>query len=322
MNLIRRTLLLAGAVCACASAQISQENSIRVAEYYRLADRVQDRVWNLWSYAPKGLVLVTSDTEYLTHYAHPPAGFRPAGNGFVARPRTLDPSLQATFPVFDGEPVVVIGESKGNPTAWLFTALHEHFHQLQDSQPRYFAGVEALGLSRGDKSGQWMLNYPFPYERKDVQIAFKELRDALVRAMNAASGATLKAAVAEYAETRRRFLAQVSADDAKYFEFQLWQEGIARYTEILAAEEAAKYQPTAKFAALPGYTPVGAYSVAARQNTLDELAKLDLGKDRRNVVYAVGATEGLLLDRLASGWKTVYFSKPFSMGPYFAELKN
>jgi len=40
--------------------------------------------------------------------------------------------------------------------------MHEHFHQLQNGQPRYFQAVQDLGLSHGDNTGMWMLNYPFP----------------------------------------------------------------------------------------------------------------------------------------------------------------
>ena len=54
-------------------------------------------------------------------------------------------------------------------TPWIIMLLHEHFHQLQDSQPNFYADVSALNLSGADKSGMWMLNYPFPYDRKEVQ---------------------------------------------------------------------------------------------------------------------------------------------------------
>jgi hypothetical protein len=321
MHSLLKTFLLATLASLCASAQIAPDEATKVNEFYRLADRIQDRVWIGWSGAPKGLVLVTPQTEYITHYSHPPNDFHSVGGGFLARPRTFDPGLQATFPAFGPEPVIVIGEPKANAvTPWVFTAMHEHFHQLQDSQHGYYEGVEALGLSKGDKTGMWMLNYPFPYKRADLQPAFRELRDALLRALNGPSGAPLKSLVSQYAETRRRFLAQVSADEAKYFEFETWQEGIARYTEIQAAEEAAKYQPSSKFAALPGYTPFSAYAGKARQNTLDELRGLELADAQRLVVYSVGAGEGLLLDRLASSWKTVYFDRPFSLSSFFTEF--
>jgi len=35
----------------------------------------------------------------------------------------------------------------------------------------------------------------------------------------------------------------------------LWQEGIARYTEVKVAEAAAKYQPIAEYSALPILKP-------------------------------------------------------------------
>ena len=39
-------------------------------------------------------------------------------------------------------------------------------------------------------------------------------------------------AVKLYAEARTAFAASVDAQDWKYFDFQLWQEGVARWTEI------------------------------------------------------------------------------------------
>src|SRR5205823_11170202 len=47
--------------------------------------------------------------------------------------------------------------------------LHEHFHQLQDSQPNSYAETEALNLSHGDQTGMWMLNYAFPYDSPEVK---------------------------------------------------------------------------------------------------------------------------------------------------------
>jgi hypothetical protein len=58
--------------------------------------------------------------------------------------------------------------------------MHEHFHQLQDSQPGLFQKIDELGLSHGDSSGMWMLNYPFPYEMPVVADNFAKLRDLLL----------------------------------------------------------------------------------------------------------------------------------------------
>ena len=60
-------------------------------------------------------------------------------------------------------------------TPWVVTMLHEHFHQLQDSQPNVFQDVMALDLAGGDQTGMWMLNYPFPYKDEKINVEFEQL---------------------------------------------------------------------------------------------------------------------------------------------------
>src|SRR5205814_5944274 len=134
-----------------------------------------------WSRTPAPLLLVTSDTEFLMHRAEPPEGFKKVGDDLYARPRQFPTNLLATFPAFGPPSVIVIGEPANTTaktsTPWLITLMHEHFHQLQYGQPTYFKQLDALGLSRGDTSGMWALNYPFPYDNPKVALAFAKLRD-------------------------------------------------------------------------------------------------------------------------------------------------
>lgn len=84
------------------------------------------------------------------------------------RKRMYPIAMQATFPGVNGVNTIVIGHAEltadKTSTRWVLTVLHEHFHQLVYSQPGYYADVEKLGLAHGDKTGMWMLNYPFPYD--------------------------------------------------------------------------------------------------------------------------------------------------------------
>jgi hypothetical protein len=266
-------------------------------------------------------VLITADTEFLTHRPSPPKEFKKVGEDLYARPRQFPGNFQATFPAFGPPSVIVIGEpastSSKTSTPWLFTVMHEHFHQLQSAQPRYDEAVNALGLSRGDKTGMWMLNYPFPYEKKEIDQAFNQLRDLLLRTVNEPDQATFGRLAKQYLEQRKKFFAQLSADDHRYLGFQLWQEGIARYTEIKTAEAAAKYQPTPEFAALADFQSFADRAAKARADTLDELKHADLAAWKRVVVYSFGAAEGLLLDRINPKWKDEYFSHMLSTDSYF-----
>ena len=174
------------------------------------------------------------------------------------------------------------------------------------------AAVEALGLSRGDTTGMWVLNYPFPYDKPEVVEGFSLLRDRLLAALNVREEQQFKKAAADYVRERKKVFALLSSDDHKYLSFQLWQEGIARYTEIKAAEEAANYRPTAEFTSLADYLPFADYARQAPAETLKELKTADIARMKRTFVYAFGAGEGLLLDRMNPGWKRTYFEHPLS----------
>jgi hypothetical protein len=320
-------LLLLGTMAFCQnpaaqfSPNISPDDAIRIREFYRLAAQIQDRIWPDWDKVPAPLILVTEDAEFLTHDPSPPKEFAKIGDDLYARPRKFAVDFLATFPAFGPPSVIVVGEPKNTEsktsTPWLIAVMHEHFHQLQYSQAGYDKGVEGLGLSRGDQTGMWMLNYPFPYEKPEIVESFSHLRDLLLAAVTEKDDIAFAKLAEQYVGERKKFLAQLSPDDHKYFSFQLWQEGIARYTQIMAAEAAASYRPTAEFAALPDYEPFADDAARARKETLDELKHADLAKLKRLVFYSFGATEGLLLDRLNPKWRNEYFQRMFSTDSYF-----
>ena len=176
--------------------------------------------------------------------------------------------------------------------------MHEHFHQLQWAQPEYLNAINNLGLSKGDTTGMWMLNYPFPYEVPEIAESFAHLRDTLLAALNEVDQQKFAPLSKAYLKERKDFMAQFLPGDRKYFSFQLWQEGVARYVQIKSAEAAADYQPSPAFAALPDYTPFNTYALTARSRTLDELRHVDLAQSKRESFYSFGAAEALLLDRI------------------------
>lgn len=301
--------------------QLPNDDATRVREFYRMAALVQDSVWPSWSKIPAPLMLVTADAEFLTHHPSPPAEMKRIGGDLFVRPRQFPANFQATFPAFGPPSVIVIGEpvntESKTSTPWLFTVMHEHFHQLQNAQPGYLDAVKALDLSKGDTTGMWMLNYPFPYEKPEVAQGFGQLRDLLLRVLAENDQTKFADLAKKYAAERRKFFRSLSDDDQKYLDFQFWQEGIARYTEVKSAEAAAEYQPTKEFAALPDYEPFAAYAGRARAKTLDELKRADLGSWKRVVVYSFGASEGFLLERINPNWRQQYFQQMLSLDPYF-----
>jgi hypothetical protein len=316
-------LFAAMAFAQSAAPKLPPEDAVRLREFYRLVPQISGRVWANWDKLPAPLLLVTSDTEFLSHYSDPPGDFKRAGDELYARPRQFPSNLLATFPAFGPVSVIVVGEPKQtdskSSTAWLFVLMHEHFHQLQDSQPGFFDAVNGLGLAHGDKTGMWMLNYPFPYEKPELGRSFARLRDLLVSALHEPDKKKFLVLARQYAAERKKFLGQLEPDDRKYLSFQLWKEGIARYVQIKSAEAAAGYQPSAEFAALPDYESFAGYAAGTRAQTLSELRGADLARDHREVVYSFGAGEGLLLDRFHPQWKSGYFQRLFTLDPYFEQ---
>jgi hypothetical protein len=321
-------LAFAALVATGASAQsaphASDTDRVRIREAYRLAGQLGDRVWPGWHDAPFALLLVTRDYEYLVRHPSPTPDFTSMGADTLLggpvfyRKRIYPTAMQATFPGVNGVNTIVIGQAEltadKTSTRWVLTVLHEHFHQLVYSQPGYYADVEKLGLAHGDKTGMWMLNYPFPYDSARVQEKFTAMTHALLDALAQTDQPALEKKVAAFLRARSEFRESVPAEAEKYLAFQLWQEGVARYTEVVLGELAAKgYVPSAEFSALPDFAGYGSVASAVRAKILSDLGSLSLAKSRREVVYSVGAAEALLLDRTRPGWKRDFLTHRFRL---------
>jgi hypothetical protein len=323
MRSLLTVLLLSTPLFAQVPKLLPADDAVRIAEFYRLAAQIQDQIWPAWSKTPAPVLLVTSDTEYLTHFPTPPKEFQKVGDDVYARPRQFATDMQATFPAFGFPPIIVIGEpastSTKTGTPWVITVMHEHFHQLQWAQLDYLKAIADLGLSKGDATGMWMLNYPYPYENPDLAQSFEYLRDSLLEAVNEVDKPKFEQLSKKYLKDRKQFFAQLMPGDHKYFSFQLWQEGVARYTQVKAAEAAGDYQPSAAYAALPDFTPFSSYALTARARTLDELRHIDITQSKREVFYSFGAAEALLLDRINPTWKDQYFQHLLTTDPLFVK---
>ena len=117
--------------------------------------------------------------------------------------------------------------------------------------------------------------------------------------------------MSEQPDTLRRLLA---APDYRYFEFQLWQEGVARFIEYAAGQAAAAaHKPSPDFRRLPDYEPYGQAVEDALRHLRLELARLDLGRQRRVAFYPIGAALALLLNDTRTDWKRAYTRQPFTL---------
>ena len=316
--------LLAQRLLGRPAAALDESDRIRLAESFRLADALRERIWPTWNDAPFAVLLVTPEHEMLLRHPAPSADFERIGydsllaSEVYVRPRTFAPTLLATFPAVGGVPTIVIGQPKHtgkSSSAWVLTVVHEHFHQLQMSHPDYSRKVEALDLTRGDQTGMWMLNYPFPYDSPAVQDHFRTLAHAVAAALEAHGTPAFRERVEEVRTAEMRLRQAVAPADARYLAFQSWQEGVARYTEDQVAQLAAHgYTPGPAFERLPDYTPAAVAADSIRARILSGLRSAALGRDRRGAFYSLGAGIALLLDWAEPDWKARYFEQMFALG--------
>lgn len=305
--------------------RMGERQRVRLAEAFAVIADVQEKAWPGWSGAASSLVLVDRKLEYLLRTDQQPPGFVDSesdprlGGRVLARPRTFSPSFLATFAAFGPTPTIVVGTAEGTgkrSTAWVLAVVHEHFHQLQYSEPGYWRETEALGLAGGDRTGMWMLNYPFPYE--STSPAFAALSRELARLVGGPTPAPpveRDAFWRRYAELTRT----LRPEDYRYLSFQLWQEGIARYAETRVAEIAAREHRVAPaFARLPDFVPFDAAAAALRDETIHELRTQVMSRHGRTVFYAFGAGLGLLLDQEGIGWRDRYLAEKFYLERYRA----
>lgn len=306
---------------------LQEADRVRLAEAFQLADDVQDCIWSAWSEVPFAVLLVTPEHEFLVRHPRPSDDFTLVAeydsllqSAVYVRDRQFSQNLLATFPAVGGLSTVVVGQPEQtgkSSTFWVITLLHEHFHQLQNAQSDYYESVASLDLSGGDETGMWMLNYPFPYDSAAVVERFAEYRDALARALGAARGPEAEEHIRDYLAARVRLREALDEADYRYLSFQLWQEGVARYTEYRVAEAGAEqHEPLASFRALDDFVPYTAVADSLRLSLARELADFDLASEQRVALYPIGAAEALLLDTVRPGWKRHYLSEKFYLERY------
>ncbi len=274
-----------------------------------VVSRVGDQLWSRWSQTPFVINLLTEQGSVMIN-----------GPSTTPRPVFL-PNVQATTYI-GGIPTIVIGEPQfvhaATPARWSVTLLHEHFHQWQDAWPDYHRAVESLGLAHGDVTGRWMVSYPFAYAEPRVNAAYRTMANALADALGVHESGRIRSAITAYLHARDAFKTTLRADDYRYFAFQCWQEGAARYTEIAVARAAAKVHATdPKFLSDEDARALSDDAEAMFAHTVYRLRTAALSQDRRLAFYGVGAGEALLLDVVAPGWQMRYLSPELDLSRFF-----
>lgn len=313
----------------CISPSVRIEDKIRIKEAISIRDHLGENIWKGISKVPFALVLVTKEYEYLFYHPNPSSDFSflekdTITNTSIYYRKTQFPvSFEATFPAVNGISCIVIGTPENtqskHSSRWLLTVLHENFHQYQASQPNHYLKVEALGLSNGDTSGMWQLNYPFPYKNGLVESCYKDYTEALFAAIQNRNTKQFETLYKQFLQKRQKFKNILSEKDYTYFSFQIWKEGIARYTEYKYLQALQTYEISEAFERLKDYKPFSQVKKELENNESSKLSDWKLPERKRIVFYSVGWAEGLLLDQVNPNWRQHYFSEPFQLEKIFRQ---
>ncbi len=122
----------------------------------------------------------------------------------------------------------------------------------------------------------------------DVGRQFSRLSKRLAEMIGTQRQGEVAGRIADYLEARRKFEKMIGQDDYKYLSFQLWKEGVARYTEYCIARLAAQeYQPSKEFRALYDYKSCADDADKISKNIIHELATFTLAENKRELFLSV-----------------------------------
>jgi hypothetical protein len=309
--------------------QMRKEDKIRIKEAITISNRFGEAIWKGINETPFVVLLVTDNVEFLINHPYPSADFKISEDDRILnakilyRKRQYSKSFLATFPAVNGVNCIVVGtpENTGkNSTDWIITLLHEHFHQYQYTQKDYYSSVSSLDLSGGDETGMWQLNYPFPYDSLPVSKQYENYTRALAAAVSAIGTQNFIETFRKFSAERRKLIQLLTLSDYRYISFQLWQEGIARYTEYKFLHLLKDYEPSKEVSALPDFISYKDFTTGFLESHLASVTALKLDKEKRVCFYDIGMAEGILLDELNPLWRSQYLSNKFFIEKYANEF--
>lgn len=324
-------LLLVLVTVECQSVlQMRKEDKIRIREAINISNRFGDTIWRGINKVPFVVLFVTDSVEFLINHPYPSDDFKISEEDDILkikilyRKRQYSKTLLATFPAVKGVNCIVVGtpENTGkSSTDWIITLLHEHFHQFQYAQKDHYASVAGLDLANGDETGMWQLNYPLPYDSLPISSQYSKYTTALSNAVSGINNKDFRKLLTQYTDERKKLIGLFKPSDYKYFSFQLWQEGIARYTEYKFLVTLEDYTPSIEVEGLPDFIPFNKFREQFLKLHLGSVTALKFETEKRVCFYDIGLAEGMLLDKLNPQWRSQYFTTRFFLEKYAAELK-
>lgn len=311
--------------------EMRYQDKIRIKEAINISNQVGDKIWKGINEVPFVVLLVTDSIEFLINHPYPSEDFKLSENDSILRtkifyrPRRFPDWYLATFPAVNGVNCIVVGTPENtnkNSTDWTITLLHEHFHQYEYTYPDYFQSVDKLELSGGDQTGMWQLNYAFPYESSIIIDQYKKYTSALSKTLSNIDKRNFKKNFKKYSDERTKFKKLLKPADYRYFSFQIWQEGIARYTEYKFLQTLDNYQPSKEMTQLTDFVPFNKHKEELYVAQSKSLISSKLEIDKRICFYAIGFAEGLLLDKLNPKWHDKFLTDKFYIENYSEKFKK
>lgn len=308
------------------NVRMRYEDKIRIREAIHISNQFGGKIWKGITEVPFVILLVSDSVEFLINHPYPSNDFRFSENDTILNTQIFFRSKQfpewylATFPAVNGVNCVVVGtpEKTGkNSTEWVITLLHEHFHQYQYTDSDYYQSVDKLELSGGDQTGMWQLNYAFPYDDAAVNKQYKKYIFALSQALHNYDKRGFSKYFKKYQKQRTKFKDIMKPADYKYFSFQVWQEGIARYTEYKFLEVMMSAQSSVEMTQLPDFISFKSYMDRFCADEQKSLIASKLNIDKRICFYSIGFAEGILLDKMNPKWHEKYLAEKFFIEKFF-----
>lgn len=302
------------------------EDKIRIREAIAISQFVGEDLWKGINEVPFVVLLVTDSGEFLINHPYPSKDFVLSEVDMILNTKIMYRNKHypdwylATFPAVNGVNCIVVGtpeKTNKNSTNWIITLLHEHFHQYQFTSPKYYDDVSKLELSGDDETGMWQLNYAFPYDDLKTVNQYEKYAFRLLKAVSNLERKRFKKDFRRYLRERSKFKKLLNASDYRYFSFQIWQEGIARYTEYKFIDQLDTYRPTSEVTQLKDYVSFKDFKSRFYHAALKSITQSKLETEKRISFYAIGFAEGILLDKINPDWKKMYLTDKFYIENYF-----
>ncbi|MDW3191722.1 MAG: hypothetical protein R8G66_05135 [Cytophagales bacterium] len=287
------------------------KQQVLIETYRSVADHLYDSYWPSWKEVPGHLLLVDDEREYLFNTSYTDSTFQDSCDGIPSRSATMNKHFLATFPFINYQPTIIIGTPENtnkSPLAWTITLLHEHFHQLQFSHPNYYAAQKSLNLDKGDQTGMWMLNHPFPYEEAGV---ISKINDMAKNLLSLYENSSIEEVLVRHKKLKEELKTIIGEEHYRYLNLQLWQEGFARFQELSILTywiesfdqiEQDRFEKSELVSYLEDY----------QSKILASLEDTPINESKRVYFYALGAAEAMLIKAVNPEWKSAYFDDLFN----------